>query len=97
MRGAAEQPRESGGLMPYIDKKSRNRLSTALAIPFPETDGELNFLLTQVLLTYLGSTPGYVRINGAIGALECAKLELYRRVAVPYEEAKRSANGEVYP
>jgi hypothetical protein len=28
----------------------------------------------------------YHHINTAIGALECAKLELYRRVAAPYED-----------
>jgi len=37
-----------------------------------------------------------VQINEVIGVLECAKLELYRRVAAPYEERKRIENGEVY-
>jgi len=32
----------------------------------------------------------------AIGALECAKLELYRRVAAPYEDTKIAENGDVY-
>ena len=31
-----------------------------------------------------------------IGALECAKLELYRRIAAPYEDTKIQENGEVY-
>jgi hypothetical protein len=31
-----------------------------------------------------------------IGVLECAKLELYRRVAAPYEDAKCEDNGDVY-
>jgi hypothetical protein len=32
----------------------------------------------------------------AIGALECCKLEFYRRVAVPYEDRKIKSNGDVY-
>jgi len=35
-------------------------------------------------------------INAIIGALECAKLELYRRVAAPYEDDKIAENGDVY-
>lgn len=31
-----------------------------------------------------------------VGALECAKLELYRRIAIPYEEQKIQENGDVY-
>ena len=29
-------------------------------------------------------------------ALECAKLELYRRLAAPYEDEKRKETGDVY-
>ena len=35
-------------------------------------------------------------LNAIIGALECAKLELYRRVAAPYEDDKIIENGDVY-
>jgi hypothetical protein len=38
----------------------------------------------------------YAHINEAIGALECAKLELYRRVAAPYEDEKMKESGDVY-
>ena len=38
----------------------------------------------------------YEWINEVIGVLECAKLELYRRVAAPYEDDKRLQNGDVY-
>lgn len=31
-----------------------------------------------------------------IGALECCKLELYRRIAAPYEDIKIGENGDVY-
>jgi hypothetical protein len=32
----------------------------------------------------------------AISALECAKLELYRRQLAPYEDKKCAENGDVY-
>jgi len=78
--------------MPYIMKEDRSRAKTA-----PESPGELNFAITAILDSYL-SFHGlkYITINDAIGVLECAKLELYRRLAAPYEEIKRAQNGEVY-
>ena len=38
----------------------------------------------------------YAEINRIIGALECAKLEIYRRLAVPYEDEKIILNGDVF-
>jgi hypothetical protein len=38
----------------------------------------------------------YAHLNEAVGVLECAKLELYRRIAAPYEDDKRSETGDVY-
>jgi len=38
----------------------------------------------------------YRTINDILGALEGAKLEFYRRVAVPYENSKLSENGDIY-
>jgi hypothetical protein len=38
----------------------------------------------------------YSIINDIVGVLECAKMEFYRRVAVPYEDKKRTENGDVY-
>ena len=39
---------------------------------------------------------GYQHVNDALGALEGAKLELYRRVAAPYENDKAVQHGDVY-
>lgn len=58
--------------------------------------GPLNYLITRLVLRWIGSNPSYERLNGAIGVLECAKQELYRRVVAPYEDAKREENGDVY-
>ena len=37
----------------------------------------------------------YATLNEVIGVLECAKLELYRMVAAPYEDEKRIMNGNI--
>ena len=38
----------------------------------------------------------YYHYNQLIGVLECAKLELYRRLVTPYEDIKITDNGDVY-
>ena len=81
--------------MPYIDPERRNVLEDSARKP--ETAGELNYLITRLVDSYLMMKGvSYRNINEAIGALECAKLELYRRVAAPYEDEKSRVNGEVY-
>ena len=62
------------------------------------TPGELNFVFTAVIREYLRFHGlSYQTINDILGALEGAKAEFYRRVAVPYEGDKIVANGDVYP
>jgi hypothetical protein len=39
----------------------------------------------------------YADFNAAIGALECCKSELYRRMVGPYEDQAIARNGDVYP
>ena len=80
--------------MPYIKPKDRFRLATTLN---PLTAGELNFQITEFLLQYWNDEPhSYQRINDCLGALEGAKAEFYRRIAIPYEETKIKENGDVY-
>jgi hypothetical protein len=64
----------------------------------PDTAGELNYAITRLVDDYLKARGDlrYAHINEVIGALECAKLELYRRVAAPYEDGKRHETGDVY-
>lgn len=63
-----------------------------------ENVGELNFQITRLCDDFVERTGGtnYGRINAVIGALECAKLEFYRRIAAPHEDTKRNENGDVY-
>lgn len=84
--------------MPYIVEAGREILEPR-AEGISGTAGELNFQLTTLCLKYLDQNGGtsYARINDIIGALECAKMEFYRRLAAPYEDTKIATNGDVYP
>lgn len=60
------------------------------------TAGDLNYIFTLICNEQLKKGLNYQGINDCVGALEGAKIELYRRVAVPYEDLKISENGDVY-
>lgn len=85
--------------MPYITTEARNRLDSGSA---PRNAGELNYAVTRLVDAYLAAAQSeagrlrYSHLNEAIGVLECAKLELYRRVAAPYEDEKMAEAGDVY-
>ncbi len=87
--------------MPYIKKEDRRRLyeneASENEFVYPETAGELNYCFTMLAIRYLKQKgENYQHINDIVGALEGAKLELYRRVASPYEDQKIEENGDVY-
>lgn len=86
-------------LMPYINKKDRQFYQLPAEVRLSlSTPGHLNYLLTQVILAYLGNVPiNYQAYNDCIGALESCKLELYRRLIIPYENKKIEENSDVYP
>lgn len=89
--------------MPYINQVMRAALSLTLN-PLYESirrnpkigAGDLNYIVTKLVLAWLGKEPKYADYNAAIGVLECAKQELYRRAVVPYEQDKQAENGDVY-
>ena len=85
--------------MPYIKSTDRARLDAAIdalaLLMTPEQRaGELNYIINRLMLKMLGKGK-YQDINELIGALECAKLEFYRRKAGPYEDEKAAANGDL--
>lgn len=85
--------------MPYISNKDREDLKHKLVYGGRsiETPGELNYMITRMIDQYLrDKNISYTSINEVIGVLECAKLELYRRIASPYEDVKLAQNGDVY-
>ena len=80
--------------MPYITPAAREALDSGRT---PETAGELNYLFSRLASEYLVHMGlNYQHINDIVGALEGAKLELYRRVAINYEGRKLDKNGDVY-
>lgn len=85
--------------MPYIDQMSRTRIAGGEP---PSSPGELNYALTMLVNSYLRSAAEdagrvrYAHLNEVVGVLECAKLELYRRVASPYEDQNMRESGDVY-
>lgn len=93
--------------MPYIKDSDREDFDDLIAcivdkIVDEDSDetsraGMLNYVISSIIgdiLDIEGMT--YNRINSMVGVLECAKLELYRRLAAPYEDKKMEANGDVY-
>ena len=87
--------------MPYIHPEDRAMLEEDKLKEIGDAcadAGDLNFCVTTLTLGFLGKRKlNYAAINEAMGALECAKLELYRRLAAPYEDTKIKQNGDVYP
>lgn len=85
--------------MPYIKGDARDSLESPYVwARGPLDPGELNYLFTQIGLDYIKrSGERYQYYNDVIGALECCKLEMYRRAIAPYEDTKIAENGDVYP
>ena len=84
--------------MPYIKPERRSEIvdDNGLIDPLEiRTAGELNFAITMLVDDFV-QYPSYDNFNAAIGALECAKLELYRRRIANYEDIKMRENGDVY-
>lgn len=83
--------------MPYVSQERRKLLDPLLQRVAEALDsrGDLNYAVTALICSQI-KTVGYASLEQAIGTLECAKHELYRRVAAPYEEKKCAENGDVY-
>jgi hypothetical protein len=79
--------------MPYINNEAKEQVRNI----GPRTAGELNYAFTMTIKGYIGDKGlSYQTLNDIMGALEGAKLEMYRRIAVPYENGKAFDNGDVY-
>lgn len=81
--------------MPYIKQHNRTRFNCVLK-EIPKDAGELNYLITMLCHEYVTENgQNYQTYNDIIGALEGAKLELYRRKVSSYEDQKIAENGDV--
>jgi len=75
--------------MPYIKEERRQ--------DFPETTGDLTYKLCRQLVTYYTIYGNKFDVySRCIAALECAKLEFYRRMMAPYEDEKMKENGDAF-
>lgn len=84
--------------MPYIKQIDRDCLTfDVFKNIVPQNAGELNFLFSMLIKAYIeDGTECYQKYNDVIGALEGAKLEIYRRKIAPYEDEKILMNGDIY-
>lgn len=86
--------------MPYTKQEDRNPIDQVIGeLPLTalKTPGDLNYAMTRLFNAYLyAHGVSYTTINAIVGAIECTKLEIYRRLAAPYEDAKLSDNGDAY-
>ncbi|MEK7076111.1 MAG: hypothetical protein AAB941_00395 [Patescibacteria group bacterium] len=87
--------------MPYIKKNQRPEIDKLLkplaeymaSLPVEEQDGSLNYAITKLIHQIYPKK--YFHLNRALGVLSAITLELYRRVAGPYEDEKIKENGDV--
>ena len=84
--------------MPYVARMFREHLDPYIKMLGGNVTsvGDINYVVTRVIGQYLKRKDlNYGNIAGVIGTLQCVILELYRRVAVDYEETKIIQNGDV--
>ena len=85
--------------MPYIKPNRRKVLAPALealirSIDKTKRGAEINYIICK--LVYALYADVYTDLSAAIGDIESAKLEIYRRLLAPMEDRKRKENGEVF-
>jgi len=84
--------------MPYINQDERDRLDPLVKkLNIQITGGgQMNYVITRLLWSWWKMAPSYFSVCKIMGTLVCVGFEFYRRVAAPYEDHKRSENGDVY-
>ncbi len=91
--------------MPYIPQERRQELYPLISVVAGEIraavesgigkrGGEVNFVICS--LVEMLYERNYTELSAAIGDVECAKLELYRRLLGPYEDDKIIEHGDVF-
>ena len=90
--------------MPYIKKETRKNFDKEIDALITKINdnsnqntvaGNLNYIITRLTEASMRGELRYVKLNDIVGALECAKLEIYRRLAAPYEDDKIKESGDV--
>lgn len=89
--------------MPYINTTQRafldhyiNELVIQIkAENLNDRAGCLNYCIFKTVKGLLRGEMCYNSANSLIGAIECCKQEIYRRILSPYEDKKIEQNGDV--
>lgn len=87
--------------MPYIPSSQKEKIDRGLiALNLSELNdsGALNYTIHQIISQYISQNKeSYQTFNDILGALECAKMELYRRLISDYEDKKILLNKDIKP
>jgi len=90
--------------MPYIEQKDRTFLDPVIddlsfkikrQSDHTKWPGKLNYTITRLILQVVPEMR-YWTLAMVFGVLFTLALELYRRVAAPYEDKQKEKNGDVY-
>jgi len=87
--------------MPYVTPDDRKWIDPIIDKLVEElrngivTKGCMNYIVTRLMLAFVGTDPRYADYSDAVAVVECVKLELYRRHVAPYEDVQREKNGDV--
>ncbi len=88
--------------MPYVALEAREEINTALKplltlIAKGAPCGWINYAICRMSREYvLRHGQSYDNISAIVGCVSDASNEVRRRMLVPYEEAKRRLNGDVF-
>lgn len=63
----------------------------------PSDPGELNYVLSRAIKQYIEYHGlRYRTLNDIVGVLAALSMEVYRRLAAPYEDDRLHLNGDVF-
>lgn len=80
--------------MPYLNMGVRGSIDSGRK---PKTPGELNYAMSQLIKSYIAMKgENYTAYNDIVGAMECLKMEVYRRLTGPYEDKKLLESADVF-
>jgi len=85
--------------MPYIPPNQRPRLDTVvhqLEAARSLSPGEMNYLITRLLMVWLPVDPGYADYSRVRAVLQDISDEFYRRLMIPFEDYKIALNGDAF-
>jgi hypothetical protein len=87
--------------VPYIDQSNRAYLDNpirsldAALQGLGDTVGDLNYVVTRLMLEQFKRSRSYTTASRVRGAVADARDEFYRRHVAPYEDAAIERNGDV--